>query len=275
MQKSAPIVWSLFCLGATLLHAQNPSAPQHNSICNQDGTLCVSPALSQSVIQNPIYFEVQVKCADHVDLEWDLRDASSKLLDQDADGGLAFLLSKASPSARTLAVRDFGLAPATSSHGTLVLHATAFSAGGGNHPLPALSIPVQLDLRTTNITYAVPADPDAFSRAVDSAVDSDPAHPVPIQAQIQWRTKTVLYTPPAMRGGAAAEAVARANPGQGPWHVARFQIAKTTAHITTVGDGWAGVSYYLAGLNYLLEKTAEHQPGVRHVVFDTSPEPGQ
>jgi len=42
-----------------------------------------------------------------------------------------------------------------------------------------------------------------------------------------------------------------------------------------LGDGWAGVSYYLTGLSYLLEKTAEHQADVRRVVFDRQPDFGQ
>lgn len=275
-QKAGRIVALLLCLlAAPFLRSQDRSSATPYTVCNQGSTLCVNAALSQSVVQNPLYFEVQVRCPDGVDLDWDLRDASGKLLDQDSDGSLAFLVSRASPSRRILAVRDFGLAPAASGHGTLVLHATAFSATRPNYPLPELSIPVRLDLRTTNVTYAVPADAHAFSQAIANSVESDPAHPVPVQAQIQWRTRTVLDTPPAMLGGAAAEAAARADPSQGTWHVAYYRTTATTAHIAISGEGWAGVSYYLAGLHYLLQKTAEHQPGVRRVVFDTSPDPGQ
>lgn len=267
-QKSAWIVALLVC-GAPLL------AAQPNPLCNQDHSLCVNAAVAQSVIHNPLYFEVEVRSSDPVVLAWDLHDSSGTLLAQDSTGDLAFLLRKSSSTDRTLAVRDFALAPAKSTHGTLLLHPTAFNAAGDHLPLPQLSIPVQLDLRTTTVTYAVAADPDAFSQALDAAAESDPAHPIPMQAQIEWRTNTVLYTPPALLGGAAAEAAALADAGQGPWHLANYRQSKDTAHITIFGQGWAGVSYYLTGLDYLLQKTAEHQPGIRRVVFDSSPGPGQ
>lgn len=75
--------------------------------------------------------------------------------------------------------------------------------------------------------------------------------------------------------GAAAEAMARAYPGQGSWHVINYRNAQGTAHLTILGDGWAGVTYYLTGLNYLLEKTTQHAAGVRRVVFDRNPDFGQ
>lgn len=265
----------LFLLSAPLIYPQDRSAPQRGTVCNQDGTLCVNTAVEQSVVQNPLYFEVEVTCADHLELGWELRDDSGKVLAQDKDGSLAFVIGRKSASQRTLAVRDFGLAPATTGHGKLVLQATAFSTSGEKHTLPELSIPVSIDLRTTNVTYAMQANTDAFSQAVATTTEADPAHPVPMQAEIQWRTKTVLYAPPAMQGGAGAEAAALADSGQGPWHVTNYGKVQDTVHITVLGEGWAGVSYYLTGLDYLLQKTAEHQPGVRHVVFDTSPDLGQ
>lgn len=59
--------------------------------------------------------------------------------------------------------------------------------------------------------------------------------------------------------------------------MARCQLQQGEWHGTsdTLGDGWAGVTYYLTGLNYLLEKTVEHQAGVRKVVFDQHPDFGQ
>lgn len=61
------------------------------------------------------------------------------------------------------------------------LHATTFSMGGNNRPLPELSIPLGLDLRTTAVTYAVPGN--GFSKAVIDTVEADPAHRVPMQAE--------------------------------------------------------------------------------------------
>jgi hypothetical protein len=78
-----------------------------------------------------------------------------------------------------------------------------------------------------------------------------------------------------MLGGAAAEASARAYPGQGPWHVINYSNVQGNAHLTILGDGWAGVTYYLTGLSYLLERTTQHEAGVRRVVFDRHPDFGQ
>jgi len=179
-QLSRSIVSLLFCLISTpLVRPQIQSGPKPKTTCNQDGTLCVKADVEQSVVANPLYFEVRVRCSEQIKLGWELRDDSGKVLDQDPDGRLAFLVNnKASVSERTLAVRDFALAPAKTSHGNLVLHATTYSiVGGENHPLPELSIPVRFDLRTSDVTYAVPAG-DEFSDAVIASVESDPAHPI-------------------------------------------------------------------------------------------------
>jgi hypothetical protein len=244
-QTLGSIVSLLFCLiSSTLVHPQDQSGPRRKSVCNQDGTLCVKASVEQSVVVNPLYFEIQVKSPEPIEFGWDLCDDSGKVLDQDPDGRLAFLVHKASASERTLAVRDFALAPARTNHGKLVLHATSISPSGGDHSLPELSIPVRIDPRTTNVTYAVPAD-DKFSEAVTDCVESNPAHRIPMKAKVDWRTTTLLYVRPAMLGGAAAEAAALADPGQGPWHVINYREAQGTSHLTTFGDGWAGVTYYL------------------------------
>lgn len=226
------------------------------------------------MVQNPFYFEVQVRCPAQIVLAWELRDDSGQILDQDPDGRLAFLVNQPSASERTLAVRDFGLGPAKTSRGKLVLHATTYSRSGENQAVPELSIPLRFDTRTTNISYAVPAG-DEFSRAVIDSVELDPAQRAPMHAEVDWRTTTLLFVPPAMLGGAAAEAAARAYRGQGPWHVINYRQAQGTAHLTTIGEGWAGVTYYLTGLHFLLEKTVEHQPGVSRVVYDKPPDFGR
>jgi len=267
----APLLPGIHPAPAALPHAKSGS-PLH-SICNHDGTLCVNSALRHSLVRNPLYFEVQVQCADPITLGWELRDDSGRILDQDPEGDLAFLVKKVSSTERTLAVRDFAVAPAKSDHGVLILYPTVSAIGRESHPLPGFSIPVRLDLRTTTVSFAVPGGD--FGDAVTNTVEANPAHPVPMQATVDWRSTTLLYVKPAMLGGAAAESAARALAGQGPWHVVRYSRAGNTVHLTILGDGWAGVTYYLTGLDYLLEKTAGHQPGVRHVLFDRPPDFGQ
>ena len=275
MQQKRSIVWLLFWLLSTSrIYPQVQPAPGRNNICNQGGTLCVKASVEQSVVRNPFYFEVHVRCPVQIVLTWELHDDSGEVLDQDQDGRLVFLVNKASESERTLAVRDFALAPAKASRGTLVLRAKTYSINGENHTLPELQIPMRIDRRTTKVTYAVPAG-NEFSRAVIDSVESDSAHRIPMQAEVAFRTMNLMYVQPAMLGGSAAEAAARSYPGQGPFHVVDYSEADGTAHLTTLGSGWAGVTYYWTGLDYLLEKTLERQPGVRRVVHDKPPDFGQ
>jgi hypothetical protein len=253
------------------LLAQDPKAVAKNPICNEGGSVCVNSSLRNSMVEIPFYFAVQVKCPDEVTVAWELRDDSGKVLDQDLEGRLAFLVTRTSSTERTLAVRDFFLLPAKSDHGQLVLHTTS---SGNEQTLPDLSIPVKIDLRTSDVTYAVPADNEEFSGEVDDKVESDQQRH-PIRSKVIWRTESVLHVRPQMIGGAAAEAVARDNPGQSFWHVIDYRRDGSTVHLTTFGDGWAGVTYYLVALDCLIEKTVEHQPGVGHVVFDQPPKFGQ
>lgn len=267
-------IWPLFSLifGMTApLLGQDPQATPNSLICNQGGSVCVNSSLRNSVVEIPFYFAVLVKCPDEVTVAWELRDDSGKLLDQDLQGRLVFLVTRNSSTERTLAVRDFFLLPARSDHGRLTLQITT---SGDQETLPGLSIPVKIDLRTSNVAYAVPANKDEFSLEVDDYRGSATTRH-PIRSKVVWRTESMLYVRSDMMGGAAAEAVARANPGQSSWHVIDYRRDRTTVHLTTFGDGWAGVSYYLAALNYQIEKTVEHQRGVRHVVFDEPPKFGQ
>jgi hypothetical protein len=253
------------------LLGQDPKATVNSLICNQGGSVCVNSSLRNSVVEIPFYFAVLVKCTDEVTVGWELRDDSGELLDQDLEGRLAFLVTRTSSTERTLAVRDFFLLPAKSDHGLLILHITT---SGDQAELPGLSIPVKIDLRTSDVAYAVPANKEEFSGEVDDYVGSVTTRH-PIQSKVIWRTESVLHVRPDMIGGAAAEAVARDNPGHSSWHVIDYRRDGATVHLTTFGDGWAGVTYYLVALNYQIEKTVENQPGVRHVVFDNPPMFGQ
>jgi hypothetical protein len=41
-----------------------------------------------------------------------------------------------------------------------------------------------------------------------------------------------------------------------------------TAHVKIAGDGWAGVSYYLMEVEYLIRKSVLNLPGIEKFVFD-------
>lgn len=275
LQIARIIVLMWLLMAAFAMEAQDPGAQPGSLLCNQDGTVCVPASVEKSVVQIPFHFQVRVRSQDQIILGWELRDDGGKILDRDPDGLLAFPDGQPSGSTRTLAVRDFGLAPAQTEHGELLLQATAFSMQGEKHPLPKLSIPVRIDLRTSKVVCGVPADPSQFSRAVVAAVESEPSDRKPIQASLRWRTETVLYVQPGMLGGAAAEAAARAYRGQSAWHVVDYREMQGTAHVAIFGSAWAGVTYYLAGLHYLVQRTLEHQSTVRRVVFDRPPDLGQ
>jgi hypothetical protein len=268
-------IWAAFSLVLWLatapLLAQNPKGGAKNLICNEGGSVCVNSSLRNSMVEIPLYFAVQIKCPDEVTVAWELRDDSGKVLDQDLEGRLAFLVTRISSIERTLAVRDFFLLPAKSDHGQLILHSTTC---GDQKTLPDLSIPVKIDLRTSDVIYAVPANDEEFDAEVDDYVESGTTRH-PIRSKVNWRTKSVLHVRSGMTGGAAAETVARDNPGQSSWHVIDYRRVGSTVHLTTFGDGWAGVTYYLVPLDYLIEKTVEHQPGVRHIAFDQPPDFGQ
>ena len=258
-----------FVVVAIAGHAQSQTAQGGRMICNRDGSICAGAGVGKTVIEIPFYFQVRLRCPDPVVLSWELRDASGTLLDQDPDGSLGFLAGRGSGLERTIGVRDFALGPAKASRGELTLHATAVTKD--RRSLPGLSIPVHLDTRTSLVAYAVPADTN-FSKAVIDSLDSLPAQGQPIQAEVRWSAKTTLHVRPGMMGGAAAEAAARAYEGQSAWHVIDYRKSHQAAHLTVIGSGWAGVSYYLAGLEYLLKRTVQRQANVRGVVFDTRPD---
>jgi hypothetical protein len=86
-RKSRSIAWLLFSLISTpLVQPEDQGGPRLNRVGNRGGTRCVKAAAEQSVIQNPLYFELQVKCPDQIELGWELRDDSGKVLDQDPAG---------------------------------------------------------------------------------------------------------------------------------------------------------------------------------------------
>jgi hypothetical protein len=266
---------ALLWIASTPLPAQDLKPDPGNLICNDGGSVCVDSSLRNSMVEIPFFFAIHLKTQGEVTVGWELRDDTGQLLDEDPEGRLAFLIASASATERTLGVRDFFLSPAKSGTGRLILHTTVDSVKGDNRTLPELSIPLRIDLRTSDVTYAVPANNDEFANAINDNVESDQAHRQPMSATVAWRKKALLHVRRGMEGGAATEAAARDDSGQSLWHVIDYRKDGATAHLTTLGDGWAGVTYYLTGLDYLLEKTAKHQTGVRHVVFDKPPEFGQ
>jgi hypothetical protein len=244
-------------------------------ICNGDHSTCVHASIQDQPVTIPFTFLVEVKCPREVSLDWELQDDTGQVLDNGVAGPLPFLLARKSATERTIEIRDFLLKPAKSQRGVLHLHPSIYGSGSENVDLPSLAIPLRLDMGTSTVTFAIPASETDFSQAVIDSVESDPAHPVPMRAKVAWRSQTVMRVRPGSAGGAAAEASARYGSGQSPWHIVNYLMVGGIAHVTVLGDGWAGVSYYLCAFDYLVEKTVEHQPGVQHIDFDKTPDFGQ
>ena len=114
----------------------------------------------------------------------------------------------------------------------------------------------------------LPNDPDDLKEAASDWVQGE-KHPkfspklnlVTRQIEIMTFDQTAVI-------GATVEAVLRAWPGQGVRHVTHWSQNGSVAHVTTVADGWAGVTYYATEVDYLIEKSVLNLPGIEKVVFD-------
>jgi hypothetical protein len=47
-----------------------------------------------------------------------------------------------------------------------------------------------------------------------------------------------------------------------------WQQSGSIAHVTLVGDNWAGVTYYATEVSYLIQESVLHLPGVTKLIFD-------
>jgi hypothetical protein len=163
--------------------------------------------------------------------------------------------------------------PAKSGTGTLTPTPSRTNPSSGKTDLPALKIPIHLSTATTLLTVLLTADDASFRSEVAEWVEGEQHEAFLPKSPFVQRTVTVMQVDPSHIVGATAEVAARAWPGQGIWHVVDSRREGDTAHITLLGDGWAGVAYYLAGLHAIISKSVVQIPGIKEVRFDDAPSP--
>jgi hypothetical protein len=265
---------SALLLPILFLLASKPAAPQtFAALCNGPGLLCVSSALVRSQLSNPLDFTVIINSTEDIAVTWEVTDSTGLVLESNSADNFLLPLKSVTPQRKTLHIKDYFIKPAKSDIGMLTLTPTRRDSSGGKTDLPPLKIPVRLPTATTQLTFFLPNDGEAFRSEVSRYVDNQNQKDFSPKTPLAPHTVIVMQTNPDQLIGATAEAAARGYVGQGPWHLIDSRLDGDTAHLTLSGDGWAGVTYYLAGLKFLITKSVLNIPGIKHVEFDQPPSP--
>jgi hypothetical protein len=137
-----------------------------------------------------------------------------------------------------------------------------------NADLPEMKIPVKLTTDRSWATIMEFPKSEASNSVIDDWISSqNPSESGPDVQLVPHRVEVMQFDRTAIIG-VTAEAVLQSSPGQGPWTVTQWHRDGSTAHITIHGDGWAGVTYYLTEVTYLIKKSVLKLPGIKQVVFD-------
>jgi hypothetical protein len=225
--------------------------------------------VTHSLVTNPFKIDVQVNSADEIQVAWEIRDNTGQVLESSSTYDHIEVVTRHSSPKSTLHIRDFIFTPAGSEQGTLTLTPSRYNIQTGKVDLPGIEFPVRLTTAKSLVTTLEPADSNELHSAAISWVEGE-NHPKfnPQLKLIPHRVQVMQFGQDATIG-ITAEAVLRSGHGrQGPWHATRWHQDGSNAHLTIAGDGWAGVTYYLTQVNYLIEKSVLNLPGVKSVVFD-------
>jgi hypothetical protein len=243
------------------------------SLCAPGRVICVSRSVNNSLIRNPFRIAVQVNSADDIYVAWEIRDNTGLVLESDstyhyANGPIQdFLIGGA------WHIQAFIFTPAKSDQGTLTLTPSRYTIQAGGVDLPGITVPVRLITAKSTVTILMPDNPDELKGAAREWVEGE-THPLAkFDPKLSFSTRQIeiMQIDQAAIIGATAEAVLRSWPGQGPWHVTHWRQSGSTAHVTLVADGWAGVTYYAAQVSCLIEKSVLNLRGVKKLVFDRGP----
>jgi len=237
-------------------------------LCNETRVICVPQSVVHSLISNPFRIEVKVNSPDEIEVDWKIVDSTGEVLESSSTYDYPDMPTRDSSPAKILRIQDFIFKPARSERGTLFLRPSRYAITTGKVDLPGIEIPVRLTTKTSIVTTLEPADPQELGNAVNEAMDSSDFSAFDPKLKLVQRHVTVMRVNRDAIIGVTAEAVLRADPGQGPWHVTSWHQVGDTAHVRIAGDGWAGVSYYLTSVSYLIRKSVLNLPGVNHFVFD-------
>lgn len=268
MKSLASILVTFAILQGSALATTN--LPARKLVCNQGGTVCLAADISNSLIANPLRLDVQVTSRDFVELAWEIRDSTGKLLDTNSTRGRMDWSNENLAPRRTLHLLDFILQAADSDRGTITFRPTRYHFNSSGNPLPILRVPIRLTRRTSVVTTLQPQNPVGFDDEFWKWWFDSPHNPPVFQTDMPFESvqiKSMYFDPDATVGFVAAAVLSR-NPGQSPWYVTDWHTTGDTAHIAIKGSGWAGVANYLGLLNYLMQRAMQTIPGIQHVAFD-------
>jgi hypothetical protein len=246
-----------------------PARSSANLMCSEGKIICVPQSVAYSLISNPLRIEVHVNSPDEIEVDWEIDDSSGQVLESSSTYDYPDMPTRDSSPTKTLSIQDFIFTPAKSESGTLILGPSRYTIAGGKTDLPGLKIPVRLTTGKTLLTTLEPENPQALGTAVIEWMEGGE------HAEFDPKMKLVPHHDTIMRVdhdaliGATAEAVLRSGDGgQSPWHVTDWHQEGSTAHVKIAGDGWAGVTYYLTEVDYLIRKSVLALPGIKTFVFD-------
>jgi hypothetical protein len=262
---AAPALFTLALL-VTGAHAKT----EGTLLCNEGRTVCVSASTTDTLLTNPVKLEVQVNSPDWVQLEWEIRDDSGKRIDWNGTKGRMDWPAHNPPPQRTLHILDFILTTADSDHGTITIWATRILPSFEQRFLPTLSLPVRLTRDTSIVTTAVPEDEAEFTHEFYEWWFDTPADPKTFQTDVAFENHEleVMHFAPDALIGITAAAILTPNPCPGLWQVFGWRRVGTTAHVIIEGDGWAGVSNWLAITQYRMDRSMRLIPGIHNLKLD-------
>ena len=238
-------------------------------LCSKGRIICVSDSVANSPIENPFRIDVQVNSTDDIDVAWEIRDNSGQVLESSSTFDYAGQPTQNSRAGRTLHIVAFIFSTTKTQQGTLTLTPSRYSIETGLISLTGITIPVRLTTAKSTVTILEPANSEELKRAVTEWVEGEHRGEFNPELKLIPRHIEIMRFDKAAIIGATAEAVLRSFPSQGQWHVMHWQATGSTAHVTFAGGGWAGVTYYLTSVSYLIEKSVLNVPGIRKLVFDT------
>jgi hypothetical protein len=169
---------------------------------------------------------------------------------------------------RILHIQAFIFTPSKSQRGTVFLTPSRYTIQTGGVDQPGITIPVRLTTMKSTVSILEPENPDALTNAVIEAENNSNFSKFDPKLKLVPHQIIVMRVDRDAIIGVTAEAVLRSRGGQSQWHVAAWHRAGKRAHVKIAGCGWAGVSYYLAEVDYLIRKSVLNLPGIGSFVFD-------
>lgn len=265
------VVWALACLSidaepSTISDTRADSISK--DLCSKGKIICVSESVTNSLVNSPFRIDVQVNSADDIEVAWEIRDSTGQVLESSSTGDYVDQPTQNFSLGRVLHIQAFIFTPAKAGRGTLTLTPSRYTIQTGGVNLPGITVPVRLATATSTITILEPKNPDDLKDAASEWVQGEKHPEFDPKLKLVARRIEVMQFAPAAIIGATAEAVLRSWPGQGAWHVVGWRQSGSTAHLTLVGSGWAGVTYYETEISYLIKQSVLNLPGIKKIVFD-------